>query len=457
MEERLTNIRQNSHPVAIIGAGPAGLYAAKFLAAQGAHIALINRDIKPGGLAEYGIFHNKHRTKNALRKQFYDLMESPCIFYYGNVVVGEEGDISLDELRGLGFQSIMVTTGAQGTKWLGIPGEEYKGVYHAKDLVYSYNMLPPFDQEKYPIGDKVVVIGMGNVMINIVNYCVNDLQVKEVTTIGRRGPADVKFSRKEMAYIINNLDRQAFDAEIARTAPILERCGQDPEAAREFILSASKKAVKSFSDTRFQIEFLSSPKAILGGKDGWVTGIEVEDNTLELRDSGETKAVPLGTTRVIPCDTVIFCIGDRVDPGFGLPLDQWNNYAINPKPEYPVDGISFEAYDPGTGESIEGIFLAGWAREASLGLVGKARRDGEYGAKALLQYLEELQPSDSPMGSIEALESRLSRLNKPVVLKSDWRNLVKVEQKIAKEQSLDEFKYASNEEMLDAMGLIEKA
>jgi ferredoxin--NADP+ reductase len=453
----LDNYTKNPHPVAIVGAGPAGLYAAKFLSAQGTHIALINRDIKPGGLAEYGIFHNKHRTKNALRKQFYNLMESPRIFYYGNVVVGEEGDIGLDELRDLGFQSIMVTTGAQGTKWLGIPGEEYKGVYHAKDLVYSYNMLPPFDQENYPIGERVVVIGMGNVMINIVNYCINDLQVKEVTTIGRRGPADVKFSRKEMAYIINNLDRQALNAEIARTAPIMAKCGQDPQAAREYILSASEKAVRSFSGARFRIEFLSSPKAILRGKDGWVTGIEVEDNTLELRESGDTKAVPLGTTRVIPCDTVIFCIGDRVDPNFGLPLDKWNNYAINPKPKYPIDGISFEAYDPETGEPVEGVFLAGWARKASLGLVGRARRDGEYGAQALLQYLEETPPVDSPMDSIKALESRLDALDKPVVSKSDWEKLVEVERKIAEEQGLEEFKFASNAEMLDVMGLTEKA
>lgn len=448
--------KKPSHPIAIIGAGPAGLYAAKFLSAQGAHVALVNRDIKPGGLAEYGIFHSKHKTKNALRHQFYNLMDSPCIFYYGNVVVGEEGDISLDELKDLGFQSIMVTTGAQGTKWLGIPGEEYKGVYHAKDLVYAYNMLPPFHEDQYPIGDRVVAIGMGNVMIDIANYCINDLHVKEITTIGRRGPADVKFSRKEMAYIINNLDREALDAEIARTAPILEKCGQDPQAAKDFILSASKKAVKSFSGTRFRIEFLTSPKAIIGDKSGRVTGIEVEDNTLELRESGVTKAVSLGTTRVIPCDTVIFCIGDQVDPGFGLPLDEWNNYAVNPQPNYPIDGTSFEAYDPGTGESLDGIFLAGWARKASLGLVGKARRDGEYGAKVLLQYLEKVQPGDEPMDVIEALGKKLGKLDKPVVSKSDWKKLIKVEQQIAEERGLEEFKYGSNAEMLEVMGLTER-
>jgi ferredoxin--NADP+ reductase len=457
MEEPLTDNQQNSHAVAIVGAGPAGLYAAKFLSAHGIHIALINRDIKPGGLAEYGIFHSKHRTRNALRKQFYGLLESPCIFYFGNVVVGKQGDISLDELRDLGFQSIMVTTGAQGTKWLGIPGDEFKGVYHAKELVYYYNMLPPFDQNEYPIGDRVVAIGLGNVMVDIVNYCSNDLQVKEVTTIGRRGPADVKFSKKEMTYIINNLDREALNEEITRTAPILEKCGQDPEAAKEFILSASKKATNSCSGTRFRLEFLASPRAIIGGKDGRVTGIEVEDNTLELRESGGTKPVPLGTTRVIPCDTVIFCIGDQVDPDFGLPMDQWKNYAVNPDPQYPVDGTSFESYDPETGKSLDGIFLAGWARKASLGLVGRARKDGEDGASAVLQYLNKVQSVDSPMDVIEALENKFGKLDKPAVSKSDWKKLAKVEQKIADERGLEEFKFASNAEMLEVMGLTEKA
>ena len=94
----MANHKVHSHPIAIIGAGPAGLYAAKFLSAQGAHIAVINRDIKPGGLAEYGIFHDKHKTKNALRKQFYNLMESSCIFYYGNVVIGENEDLNLEEI-----------------------------------------------------------------------------------------------------------------------------------------------------------------------------------------------------------------------------------------------------------------------------------------------------------------------------------------------------------------------
>ena len=129
----------NKNLVAVIGAGPAGLFASKELSNAGVHVILFNRDIKPGGLAEYGIYPSKHKMKEGLRQQFRQILESPNIEYYGNVVIGQKGDLTLMELRALGLQALLVTVGAQGTKWLGLPGEDLTGVYHAKDLVYHYN------------------------------------------------------------------------------------------------------------------------------------------------------------------------------------------------------------------------------------------------------------------------------------------------------------------------------
>jgi ferredoxin--NADP+ reductase len=84
------------------------------------HVVLLNRDILPGGLAEYGIYFDKYKMKEGLRKQFQQILELPSIDYFGNVIVGDEGDIRLQDLRALGFQALLVTVGAQGTKWLGI-------------------------------------------------------------------------------------------------------------------------------------------------------------------------------------------------------------------------------------------------------------------------------------------------------------------------------------------------
>ena len=139
----METITKEKNLVAIIGAGPAGLYASKQLANAGAHIAIFNRDVKPGGLAEYGIYPDKYKMKEGLRNQFRQILALPQIDYYGNVKVGQTGDLTLDDLRALGFQAFLITVGAQGTKWLGLPGEDLHGVYHAKDVVYHYNQLPP--------------------------------------------------------------------------------------------------------------------------------------------------------------------------------------------------------------------------------------------------------------------------------------------------------------------------
>ena len=192
------------HPVAVIGAGPAGIFAARQLAEAGMPVALINRDVKPGGLAEYGIFYNKYKMKLGLRRQFQRIMETPNIHYYGNLTVRQNGPVNLDALKAMGFKAIMVTVGAQGTKWLGLPGEDFKGVYHAKDLVYYYNQLPPYSTREFEIGERVILIGAGNVMLDIANYCIRDLKVKEVITVVRRGPADVKFDKKELQTVAKN-------------------------------------------------------------------------------------------------------------------------------------------------------------------------------------------------------------------------------------------------------------
>jgi len=441
----------NQYQVAVIGAGPAGLYASRQLANQGVHVVLFNRDIKPGGLAEYGIYPTKYKMKSGLRKQFRQILETPQIDYFGNVKVGQDGAISLDTLRSIGFHAILVTVGAQGTKWLGLPGEELtKGVYHAKDLVYHYNRLPPYSQHEFVIGRKVALVGVGNVMLDIARWLIRQLKIDEVIAVARRGPAEVKFDKKEMEYVIANLDLQALDDELARAVPVMEAVGQDPSAAREYILAALPKALEPVSHTRFRFDFLASPTRILDER-GVVCGLEVEDTTL-VRTNGETKARSLGSRRVIPVDTVIFCIGDRVDDAFGLPV-RANEFVKNPNPSFPVDGLSYEAYDPQTGQPVPGMFVAGWSREASSGLVGIARKDGERGAQAILAYLQALEPDKVSSDVIASLQNHLNRTGKPVVTKEDIWRLEAVEEQEASRRGLEEFKFSTNEEMLTAIKL----
>ena len=155
------------HLAAVIGAGPAGIYGARKLTEAGHRVLMINRDIKFGGLAEYGIFLDKEKMKTGLRKQFQRIMANEKISYLGHVMVGNGQALTIQDLQDIGFSAIVVSAGAQGTKKLGLPGEDLTGVYHAKDVVYHYNKLPPFSQRNFEIGKKVAIIGMGNVMVDV--------------------------------------------------------------------------------------------------------------------------------------------------------------------------------------------------------------------------------------------------------------------------------------------------
>jgi ferredoxin--NADP+ reductase len=435
----------NQYFVAVVGAGPAGLFGARELANQGVRVAVFNRDIKPGGLAEYGIYPSKHTMKSGLRKQFRQVLDLPNVEYFGNVTIGEQGDLTLNDLRALGFQAILVTAGAQGTKWLGLPGENLTGVYHAKDVVYHYNQLPPYSQKQFRFGKRCAVIGAGNVMIDIAHYLIREQKVEEVIAIVRRGPAEVKFDKKEMEYVIANLDVEALDAEIRRVTPIMQAVNQDPAAARAAILEALPKALPKVSDTRFRFEFLASPVQMFGDAEGNLVAVEVEDNILVEKD-GETKARGTGNKRRIEVETVIFAIGDKVDESFGLPVE-WNEFVKNENPRFPIEGNSFET-------PFEDVFVGGWSRKASSGLVGYARKDGTNASKAVWQYLQTKQPIEVNM---DALFERIRSLGKPVVTKDDIRKLEAAEAAEAQKRGLEAFKFDSNEEMLQAMGLLETA
>lgn len=432
---------EKRYQVAVIGAGPAGLYGARQLAQAGAQVTLFNRDIKPGGLAEYGIYPDKLTMKNGLRKQFQKILKTPNLRYRGNLSIGENADLNLADLRELGFQAILVTTGAQGTKWLGLPGEDLTGVYHAKDVVYHYNHLPPFSQKEFRFGSRCLIVGAGNVMIDIARYLIREEKVDEVTALVRRGPAEIKFTKKELEYIAANLDLGLLDAEIKRCEENMRSVNQDPDAAKEFLLSALPKAQEKVSETKFGFRFLCSPKAMRGEK-GQLTRVEVEENLLTLKD-GVTKPRGTGDIQALEAETIIFAIGDKVDENFGLPTE-WSEFVKNESPRFSQDGKTYEVADE------DDIFVAGWSRKASDGLVGYARKDGINGAKAVLGYLAGLPKINSVDG---AVDEKLASLSKPIVTNEAALHLYQIEKEEAEKRGMDEFKFDENEEMLQTIGL----
>lgn len=430
--------------VAVVGAGPAGLFAARELALQGVNVFLFNRDIKPGGLAEYGIYPEKTRIKEGLRAQFQLILNCENIHYFGNVTIGRDQPLTIERLFDWGFSAVLVTCGAQGTKWLGLPGESLQGVYHAKDLVYHYNRLPPFSQKEFQIGRRVAIVGVGNVMADIARYLIHSVKVDEVTSIARRGPAEVKFERKELEPIVSNFDLADFDREMNRVAPVMQSLGQDPDFARRLVNQALEKAYPADSDTQMRMRFLFSPAKIIGDEQGRVCGLELEENTL-VAQNGQIKARGLGRNCTLDVDTVIFAIGDRVDESIGLPVNG-SEFVKLETPEFSVEGISYEVMDPVTQQAVKGVFVGGWARNASTGVVGITRRDGVNASAAVMQYLQS-QNQSKPIQA-DTIEMRLKDSGYVPVRGKMLEKISGAEKSQAERLGLEVFKFDSNDEML---------
>ncbi len=366
------------------------MFAAQKIAQGGHEVIILNRDIKPGGLAEYGIYPTKDKMKIGLRKQFAKVLSLPNVHYFGHVPVSSQAAVSIADLQQFGPSAIVFAVGAQGTKKLGLPGEEVTGVYAAKDFVYSYNLLPPFTSRDFSTGKRVAIIGMGNVMVDIARWLLIDSPVKtaeEVVVVARRGPFEAKFDKKEFDYIEEFLDRKAFDEELRRIQPQLSSIGQDigKLAEETFPVLATPAAEHPVGKPRLRFRFLCSPQAIHADSARRIDRLTVVENVLLERD-GSIACKATEKSADLDLDTMIFAIGDVADPAVGLPYSR-DSYVINPDQTDPKRA-AYELFDPQNGKVLEGMYAVGWARKASDGLVGIARHDAEVGAVHVLKYLE---------------------------------------------------------------------
>ena len=172
-----------SHVIIVAGAGPAGMAVASSLSKAGHEVIILNRDIKFGGLAEYGIFPSKLKLRGGLKKQYWELLERPNVHYFGNVSIGNGKDLTVEEVRNLGASAVVFSIGAQGTKAIGVEGDSAQGVFHAKDVVYHFNRLPGFGDRPFDMGKHVAVIGAGDVMVDIAHWLIRYKKVERVTAI----------------------------------------------------------------------------------------------------------------------------------------------------------------------------------------------------------------------------------------------------------------------------------
>src|SRR5438477_9421568 len=384
--------------------------------------------------------------KVGLRKQFAKVLALPNVHYFGHVCIAEQGCLCIDELRQFNPSAIVFAVGAQGTKKLGLEGSSARGVYSAKDFVYFYNQLPPFASQDFSTGKRIAVIGMGNVAIDLAHWFLVDAPEKpdDVIIVARRGPFEAKFDQKEFAFVEKYLDREAFQAELQRVKPQLEAIGQDISKVAEdtfpvLVKPASERPVPA----RLLFRFLSSPLSIHTGSAGRISRLRLSENVLLQRDNNVAcKATE--RTAELEVDTMIFAIGDAADPSVGLPCGP-EGYLINPDTADP-QRAAYEVFDDERCCAMEGVYVVGWARKASEGLVGIARHDAEVGAVHVLKYLENAPEKESATAAEikRSIESKGVR----VVGKSDLEHLAKAEEEQARARGVAWFKFSEDEAML---------
>ncbi|MDP3597046.1 MAG: FAD-dependent oxidoreductase, partial [Nitrospirota bacterium] len=336
-------------------------------------------------------FPAKLKLRGGLKKQYWDLLKQPNVHYFGNVSVGKGKDLTVEDVRALGASAVVFAIGAQGTKAIGVEGDSAQGVFHAKDVVYHFNRLPGFGDRPFEMGKHVAIIGAGDVMVDIAHWLTRYKKVERVTAIVRRGPAERKYNPKEIRAVCANMDVDGITKEVARIKDRLAAVGQNADEILKSLTDEFVKCEPKVSDTKMGFKFLASPKRILVDANNRVRGLEMEDNKLESKGT-DTAAVGLKQLYEFPCDAVIFAVGDKVDETVGLPYKS-GLFVTNPtKTTNDPDDALFQAFDETTGKVVDGVFLTGWARKASEGLVGIAKRDGDWCAEVVTRYLSSNVP-----------------------------------------------------------------
>ncbi|WP_246080828.1 FAD-dependent oxidoreductase [Modestobacter altitudinis] len=409
--------------VAVVGAGPAGIYAAEALAGQDdvpVAVDLVDRLPTPFGLVRHGIAPD-HVKMRALRETLHHTLDHDRVRFVGNVEIGT--DLPLDELR-RHVDAVVYTYGAAGDRRLGVPGEELPGSLAATDVVAWYCGHPDADrarvEEAVARARDVVVVGVGNVALDVARVLARSpaeldptempqhvldtlaaAPVERVTVLGRRGPAQATFTTQELREL-GHLAR----ATVLVHPRDLADPGNDALAAADRHVARNLAALQGFTENRpvvgwttVRLQFHARPVRLLGTDR--VTGVEVERTTVD----EDGRAVGTGETTTIPADLVVRSVGYRGHPLPGLPLD--GGTVPHRAGRVLRDGV------PSPGE-----YVAGWIKRGPTGVVGTNKHDARETVASLLD--DAASRVLVPRGDDDWVDTLLARGGRPVLL-ADWR------------------------------------
>jgi ferredoxin--NADP+ reductase len=358
---------------AVVGAGPAGFYAADQLLNAGFEVDLYDALPTPFGLVRAGVAPDHPKIKNVTR--VYEKTAAKEGFrFFGGVTLGS--DITRVELLER-YHVVLYSVGTATDNKLGIPGEDLPGSYGATEFVGWYNGHPDYADHSFHLhGGRAVVIGNGNVAVDVARMLVlepdevsvtdtadhaigalAEATVTEVVMLGRRGPAQAAFTNPELREL-GELTR----ADIVVDPADLEVDAGEPETTTqkrnvEILRDFAARPLEGKSH-RVVLKFFTSPVEILGTDH--VEGVRVVHN--EIVDG---RAVPTGEEEVIPCDLVLRSIGYRGEALCTVPFDDRRGLVRN-------DGGRVLDDD---GNPHPGEYVAGWIKRGPSGVIGTNKKD----------------------------------------------------------------------------------
>ncbi|WP_169583779.1 MULTISPECIES: FAD-dependent oxidoreductase [Microbacterium] len=372
--------------VAIVGAGPAGIYAGNILtnavAEAGGSVAidLFESLPAPYGLIRYGVAPDHPRIKGIVNS-LHEMLDAGTTRFLGNVEVGR--DISLEELHDR-YDAVILATGAIRDAVLDIPGIDLPGSYGAADFVAWYDGHPDVPTEWPLDAAKVAVIGNGNVALDVARVLAKhavDLRpteipdnvlagleasaVTDVHVFGRRGPADIKFTPIELRELgeVPNVDIVVHDEDFAHADPADAPNNQLKVMLR--ILNGWRTRESTGASRRLHLHFYHSPVEVLG--EGRVEGVRFE----RTEPTGDGGVRGTGEFREIAVQQVYRAVGYYGTPVVDAPFDARAGVVSN------IEGRVVDASTTGDRDAaaIRGLYATGWIKRGPVGLIGHTKSD----------------------------------------------------------------------------------
>ena len=422
--------------VAIVGAGPAGIYAGSILANRvpGVAIDLFESLPAPYGLIRYGVAPDHPRIKGIVTS-LHEMLDGGAIRLIGNVEVG--ADLSVADLRAY-YHAVIFATGAIRDADLDIPGVELAGSYGAADFVSWYDGHPDVPRDWTLDATQVAVIGNGNVALDVARILakhpedlltteipdnvvagLTDSAATDVHVFGRRGPGDVKFTPIELRELgeLRDVDIILDEADFAVEAAGATGASASADAPKPTnqskviarILGSWREREVGGASRRLHLHFFHKPLEVVG--DQHVEALRFERTAID----ADGRVVGTGVVLDYPVGAVYRAVGY-----YGSP--------VNDVPFAPKTGtIPNEAgrVVDADGRIVPGLYATGWIKRGPVGLIGHTKSDATETIENLVDDLDALlaatEPSTEP--STDDILTLLTSRDVPFTTWEGWLRL----------------------------------